>query len=243
MRRLFPLFLLLLTPFYSACDNAETEDIPVIIEDIEVGTGPVIQEKDALMVSYRGMLEDGSVFQTSDDLEPFAFTVGVGNVIEGWDEGLIGMQVGGTRRLTIPPSKAFGSSGVCRENSCPVPANATVIFEITVLRRLDTPHVTDELIGTGAEARAGLLVSFTYIGTLPNGNVFASSQSTGQVSQMVIGDDVYIPGLEQGIIGMRAGGLRKIIIPPHLGYGETGYGGIPPWSVLKFRVELTSVAN
>ncbi len=241
MRRLLLFFAIL--PLVSACDSQTEEDVPVVIEDLVVGTGPVLKAEDALMVSFVGKLEDGTVFQVSDDTDPFAFTLGVGNVIDGWDEGLVGMQVGGTRRLTIPPSKAFGDSGVCNDSGCPVPRNATVVFDITVIRRLDTPYVVDELTGTGAEARDGLLVTFTYIGSLPNGAVFASSQWTGMPSQMVIGQGVYIPGLEQGLVGMRAGGLRRIVIPPHLAYGESGYGGIPPWSVLRFTVNLHSVAN
>jgi FKBP-type peptidyl-prolyl cis-trans isomerase len=80
-------------------------------------------------VHYVGTLQDGTKFDSSYDANrPFAFKVGVGQVIQGWDLGIPGMRVGGKRRLTIPPSLAYGN----RANG-PIPANSTLIFDIELL--------------------------------------------------------------------------------------------------------------
>ena len=98
-------------------------------EDLVVGTGEEAQAGDTVSVHYTGWLEDGTQFDSSVDLgQPFEFTLGQGGVTPGWEEGVPGMRVGGTRRLTIPPALAYGPSG-----SGPIPPNATLTFEIQLL--------------------------------------------------------------------------------------------------------------
>ena len=100
------------------------------IEDIKIGEGNEVKKFDIVTVNYTGTLEDGTNFDSSlnPGRTPFRFTVGAGQVIKGWDEGLMGMKVGGKRKLTIPPELGYGS----RDNG-PIPANSTLIFDIDLL--------------------------------------------------------------------------------------------------------------
>ena len=102
------------------------------IIDTQVGTGDAVKTGDMVTVHYKGMLEDGTVFDESYKRgEPFSFTVGAGQVIQGWEKGLIGMQVGGKRTLTIPSEMGYGASGA---GGGAIPPNATLIFEIELLK-------------------------------------------------------------------------------------------------------------
>jgi peptidylprolyl isomerase len=106
-----------------------TTDSGLQYYDITEGDGAEVKAGDTVTVHYTGWLEDGTQFDSSVDRgEPFTFTLGQGGVIPGWEEGLIGMKVGGKRQLRIPAALAYGESG-----SGPIPANATLIFDIEVL--------------------------------------------------------------------------------------------------------------
>ncbi len=101
----------------------------LVIEDLVVGTGATAVRGDMVTVHYVGTLADGTKFDSSYDRRaPFTFRLGANQVIEGWDQGVPGMKVGGKRRLTIPPSLGYGSSGY-RD----IPPNATLIFEIELV--------------------------------------------------------------------------------------------------------------
>lgn len=103
----------------------------VKIEILKEGTGEGAENGNSLKVHYTGMLEDGTKFDSSLDRgEPFVFTLGAGQVIKGWDKGLLGAKVGEKRRLTIPSELAYGQAGAAGGK---IPANATLIFEIEVL--------------------------------------------------------------------------------------------------------------
>ncbi len=107
----------------------EEEATGLKIEDIKVGEGEAVKEGDTVKVHYTGMLTNGKVFDSSKERgEPFRFTVGAGNVIKGWEEGLIGMKVGGKRLLTIPPDLGYGD-----RDMGDIPPNSTLIFEIELL--------------------------------------------------------------------------------------------------------------
>jgi FKBP-type peptidyl-prolyl cis-trans isomerase len=99
-------------------------------QDLLVGDGATAVAKKEVTVNYRGTLEDGSVFDQSYGRAPFTFTLGNGDVIKGWDEGVAGMKVGGKRKLTIPPALGYGSRGA----GGVIPPNATLIFEVELLK-------------------------------------------------------------------------------------------------------------
>lgn len=102
--------------------------------------------------------------------------------------------------------------------------------------------IKDTVVGTGAEAKVGDLVSVQYTGKLADGKVFDSSIPRGQPIQFTLGVGQVIPGWDQGILGMKVGGKRTLTIPPALGYGANGYPPvIPANATLYFDVELTAV--
>ncbi|MBP7741294.1 MAG: FKBP-type peptidyl-prolyl cis-trans isomerase [Candidatus Pacebacteria bacterium] len=105
-----------------------------------------------------------------------------------------------------------------------------------------TLTATDEVVGTGAVATAGTSVTVHYVGMLPDGTVFDSSKSHGQPFTFQLGAGQVIRGWDEGVAGMKVGGKRQLIIPPSMGYGSQGAGGvIPPNATLIFEVELLDV--
>src|ERR1700733_8606913 len=98
--------------------------------DLRVGNGEVAKEGSRVRVHYTGWLTNGKKFDSSVDAgKPFDFTIGNGEVIKGWEEGVAGMKVGGKRQLRIPPALAYGTQGYPGA----IPANATLIFDIQLL--------------------------------------------------------------------------------------------------------------
>jgi len=119
----------------SACDDSPLTPTPAFTHtDLRVGTGVEAASGSTLTVHYTGWLYDGGKaddkglqFESNVGGTPFKFVLGAGQVITGWDQGLIGMQAGGIRRLVIPPELAYGST-----RRGPIPPNTTLIFEVEV---------------------------------------------------------------------------------------------------------------
>ena len=100
-------------------------------EDLKVGEGAAAKSGDRVEVHYTGWLENGTKFDSSVDRgRPFGFPVGAGRVIQGWDQGVAGMKVGGKRKLIIPPALGYGERGA----GGVIPPNATLIFEVELLK-------------------------------------------------------------------------------------------------------------
>ena len=107
-----------------------TTDSGLKYEDIIEGEGAIAEAGQTVSVHYTGWLENGSKFDSSKDRnDPFQFNLGAGQVIRGWDEGVQGMKVGGTRKLTIPSELGYGARGA----GGVIPPNATLIFEVELL--------------------------------------------------------------------------------------------------------------
>lgn len=111
----------------------KTQNIQVknlVIEDIQIGSGSAeVKSGDKISIHYTGRLTDGKVFDSSVERgQPFETQIGVGQVIEGWDRGVIGMKVGGQRRLTIPPDLGYGQRG-----AGPIPPNSVLIFDVQLM--------------------------------------------------------------------------------------------------------------
>jgi FKBP-type peptidyl-prolyl cis-trans isomerase len=238
-------------------------------EDTVAGQGAEAKSGQEVSVHYTGWLYNkdadgqwvkGEKFDSSKDRdEPFEFELDGGMVIRGWDEGVQGMKIGGTRVLVIPPQLGYGARGA----GGVIPPNATLLFEVELLAVSGdaNPDETDELelqatasglqfqdvvVGDGAEAKSGMRVSVHYTGWLykngQRGKKFDSSKSRGQPFRFHLDGGEVIGGWDEGVQGMKVGGSRILVIPPELGYGAHGAGGvIPPNATLIFEVDLLAV--
>lgn len=219
--------------------------------DMQEGTGPEARRGDKVEVHYTGWLvSNGQKFDSSRDRgQTFVFTIGQGDVIKGWDEGVAGMKVGGKRRLVIPPKLGYGPQG----SPPKIPPSADLKFEVELISvnsgsgpKADGPgpqvKKTDLKVGTGSEAKRGDRVEVYYTGWLvSNGKQFDSNRGKEPFG-FTIGRGEVIKGWDLGVEGMKVGGKRELIIPSALGYGPRGAGdAIPPDADLKFEVELISV--
>ena len=109
---------------------ATTTASGLVFEDLVVGTGNTAASGQKVSVHYTGWLTNGTKFDSSKDRgEPFVFPLGKGHVIRGWDEGVVGMKVGGKRKLTIPPQLGYGDRGA----GGLIPPNATLVFDVELL--------------------------------------------------------------------------------------------------------------
>lgn len=226
--------------------------------DEAVGDGEVASRCDTVAVHYTGTLTDGTTFDSSLDRgEPFRFTVGAGEVIRGWDEGVAGMAEGGTRTLLIPPELGYGSRA-----QGDIPPDSTLLFDVEMIDvnvREDLPEspaevddyvTTDSGLqyavlaeGEGDTAAPGNFVGVHYAGWLEDGTLFDSSLNPDRCEPIVfpLGQGQVIRGWDEGVTGMQLGEKRQLVIPPELAYGPTGQGPIPPGATLTFDVELVSL--
>lgn len=114
----------------SASSSQGLPETGVQVQDEVIGEGAAAKAGDTVTVHYIGKLTDGKVFDSSVDRgEPFSFTLGAGQVIKGWDEGLVGMKEGGKRILMIAPDYGYGAQGVG-----PIPPNSTLIFQVELIK-------------------------------------------------------------------------------------------------------------
>ncbi|MFA6260449.1 MAG: FKBP-type peptidyl-prolyl cis-trans isomerase [Bacteroidia bacterium] len=224
----------------------------------EQGKGVKAAAGATVTVHYTGTLTDGKKFDSSKDRgQPFTFKLGIGQVIKGWDEGIALLRVGDKAILTIPSELGYGA-----QNAGAIPPNSTLIFEVElldvkepakpwVLKKSDTLttasglqyiYVEHSKSDTAMQAASGKTVSVHYTGFLTDGKVFDSSVDRGEPISFPLGQGRVIRGWDEGIALMKVGDKMRLIIPPHLGYGERGAGGvIPPNAILIFDVELMKV--
>ena len=215
------------------------------------GDGNVAETGHLLAAAYRGFIYDddaadnrGREFAAATAEDPFVFRLGVGQVVSGVDQGVAGMRVGGIRRIVIPPDDGWGTTGT---NA--VPGNATLLVELELLYAEEVPFTfRDLIVGEGAEAVDGAALSVTYTGwlfhpTAPDnrGEQFDASEE-GESFSFTLGAGDVIDGWETGIVGMRVGGRRRLVIPHAAAYGAEGQSpNIPGYATLLFEVELLAV--
>jgi peptidylprolyl isomerase len=227
----------------------------LIVEDLVVGTGREATEGDTLTVEYTGWLQTKSKaepFDSSYDKQrPFDFVLGDQNIIAGWNRGIAGMKVDGKRRLTVPADLAYGAEGA---GNGIIPPNAVLVFEVELLNVAGPPPaalpptsitdliVEDLVVGTGATANPGDVISVHYTGWLEDGTKFDSSYDSGGPIEFVLGQGEVIDGWDFGLVSMKVGGKRRLTVPPDLAYGAKGMGDfIPPNAALIFEVELLEI--
>ena len=235
-----------------------TPPTELLIEDLVVGSGSPVGVGDFLVMDYVGVsYSTGLQFDASWDRgSPFPFELGAGRVIQGWDQGIVGMSVGGRRSLTIPPELAYGENG---SGSGSIGPNETLVFVVDLIAsvpaNLEKPTValtsesTTELKtndiseGSGATVQPGNVVYIHYVGvSASTGEQFDSSWDRGRSEFIgyISGTGNVIQGLDEGLLGMQVGGRRTVVIPPDLAYGENGAGDglIAPNETLIFTVDL-----
>ena len=240
-------------PEMAACDGSVGE-LEVI--DVIEGNGEEVIEGDSVTVHYIGAAATtGEVFDSSWERgEPAEF--GLGQVIRGWGEGLVGMKVGGRRTLIIPADLAYGDQG-------PAPGDA-LVFTVDLVAReglsaedlevlaqieargvptleatgpVDELQVVDDVEGTGAAVAEGDSVTVHYVGAAATtGEVFDSSWDRGSPISFPL--DEVIRGWGEGLVGMKVGGRRTLIIPADLAYGDQGPA---PGDSLVFTVDLVAI--
>ena len=241
-----------------------TVDIPaelpteLVVTDLTEGTGPAAEAGDIVVVNYVGVRSvDGTEFDNSYDRgEPFSVTLGAGQVIQGWDDGLVGIKQGGRRQLDIPADLAYGDNpqgGVIQ----PGDALTFVVDAVAVISIPDAsqepqitvtggPNVaeiatTDLVVGEGTEIATGQHV---YIHLLAfradTGEKIDSSWPAGAPLDFDYDAGQLLPGIESAMAGMKVGGRRQMTIPFEQGFGAGGNEqlGLPPSTDVVLVIDL-----
>jgi FKBP-type peptidyl-prolyl cis-trans isomerase len=215
----------------TSSDKPPTDGLKELIkEDVKVGKGTrfhpnvkPIAAGDLVWVVYTGKFKDGKVFDTNDPKQkegakPFAFTVGVGQVIKGWDEGIVGMLPGGERKLSVPFALGYN------ERELPnIPKYTDLYFDVKVLDYVKageerTYGVYDQKKGTGKTVTENSVVHLHTVISDCAGNLIEDSRKAGDAIKVTLGKEETFPVIEDGLLGMKAGGIRELAVPPILGF-------------------------
>ena len=223
---------------------------------VEKGSGESVNTNDKVFMQYSGYYTDFKKFDSSYDNGDKAFDVILGRsrVIKGWDNGIVGMKMGEKRRLYIPYQLAYGENG-----RAPIPPKTDLIFDVELVKfeKLNYPNFvngsTDTvtmdngvkyIIGTktnGAKIKPHDVVSFAYVGSFTNGNVFDASYDRNDSLTVEAASQKVIKGLDYGLLELKVGEKARFFIPYQLAYGADGREPIiPAKSDLIFDVHILS---
>ncbi len=230
----------------------------LVVTDLVEGTGPAAAEGDLVVVDYVGVRSaDGTEFDNSYDRgQPFPVTLGAGGVIQGWDDGLVGIKAGGQRQLDIPADLAYGDAGA-GDIIQPGDALTFVIEARAIISLPDSsaePDVTvegaanvtelatvDLVTGEGDAVTTGDRVYVHIIAyRADTGEKLNSTWADGQPFDFSLGNSETLPGIEAGVEGMQVGGRRQITIPFAEAFGAGGNEnlGLPPDTDLVIVIDL-----
>ncbi|MCG9894820.1 MAG: FKBP-type peptidyl-prolyl cis-trans isomerase [Fimbriimonadaceae bacterium] len=219
------------------------------INTLTEGSGPELKEGDKAWVEYTGTLMTGEEFDSNADGKgigtPFALVIGAGSVIRGWDEGLVGMKVGEVRELLIPAAKGYGPAG----SPPKIPGDSDLKFTIKLLGMIPEgsqgEYDYEEVkVGTGPEVKEGDTVVIHYKGSYLNGEEFDNSRKRGKTLQFRVGavePPRVVSGIDDGVRGMRLGGVRRLTLPPDLLFGPSGAAGLSGDQITIFEVEVLEI--
>jgi peptidylprolyl isomerase len=227
-------------PAVSLPDEIPTE---LVITDIRQGDGDAAEEGDTVFVHYVGVRsEDGTRFDGNFGRAPYAVTLGAGQVIDGWDTGLIGIKVGGRRQLDIPSDLAYGETGA-GETIKPGDALSFVIDAVAIVPASnpdEKPSVviegsanvssleSEDLVdGKGTKVEPGMTVALHLVAyRADTGEEITGTWEQGGPITFELVDGGTLPGLVEGIPGMKVGGRRQLRIPFAEAWGPDGQEGI-----------------
>lgn len=232
----------------------------LVITDVTEGTGAAAVNGDTVVVDYVGVRSaDGSEFDNSYDRgAPFPVTLGVGQVIKGWDQGLLGVKTGGRRQLDIPTDLAYGDNPPS-DAIQPGDALSFVIDVVAIIPKPDPaaePAVAipptanredqtfeDLVVGDGPTIQAGQTVVIMFLAfSAADGTQIDSSWESGAPLTFVPGNGQLPPGLERAVEGMKVGGRRQVNIPFADAFGAEGNSdlGLPPSTDLIMVLDLVA---
>lgn len=240
-------------------DDSWTTRSGLRVTEVLEGEGASPARGEIVSIHYTAWYVDGDEFDSTKELgEPMRFVMGKGQLLAGLEEGVATMRKGGKRVLVLPPELAFGKEG----RPPVVPPNRWVRFEVELVdiepglppilpwsdagrEIVATPsglQFVDFEEGEGEYPDLGETVVVQYSGFLGDGTLFDTTYYQGQPLAFEVSLETLIPGWVEGLLTMREGGRRKLIIPPFLGYGKSGHGNsIPPDATLVYDIELLEV--
>ncbi|WP_420450928.1 FKBP-type peptidyl-prolyl cis-trans isomerase [Ilumatobacter sp.] len=242
-------------------EEPPTELVRTVLEE---GEGDEAVDGDTVVVDYVGVRsDDGLEFDNSYDRdEPFPVTLGRGSVIQGWEQGLVGSQPGERIQLDIPAPLAYGETArppvICEDEDLTFVIDVRAVVkavqpgdvptepgvELSTGEGVDTTTVEDLAVGEGEDLELGDTAIIRYVNFRGDNGVAIETGWDGDPIQIPFEEDgTLIPGLLEGMSGMKVGGRRAITIPPEEGFGPQGnpQGGLPADTDMIFVIELVGV--
>lgn len=215
----------------------------VAIKEVVVGKGAKAGNGDIVAVGYSVRIKGSDkLLDSNSDSAPLAFILGGKGLIQGFQDGVMGMSVGGKRSVEVPPKLAYGDSN--REG---IPNGSTLIFDLE-LYRIDKPKgktkIETKILtkGSGIAAKKGSNIKFHFKGSFLNGVEFDNSHKSTERT-LKVGAGQILPALDKIFVGVKKGEIRKVTVPYDQALGKNGGENIPPYSTLVFEFEILSVDN